>query len=122
MSKSFTEAQVPLLTVHDSYIVPEKYHMDLWEEMQEQYKALLLRGGHVDADAIDSFDMDWAYTKVKQSGYYDEELDHEEEGGGKEHLQKLKLKEEDLIETPEYQQRYASWLESDWLKFLNDTR
>ena len=118
--KSFTEAQVPILTVHDSYIVPEKYHMDLWEEMQEQYKALLLRGGHVDADAIDSFDMGWAYTKVKQSGYYDEEMDTEEEGGGAKHLAILQEKDEDLIETTAYQRRYSSWLESDYLKWLTE--
>ena len=109
--KSFTASNIPILTVHDSYLVPEQYNHDLFTEMLEAYKEIALEGQHIDADGLAGLETDLVYTKIKQLGYYDEAIDYEEAGGGEEHQKIVALKDKLLIETKAYQRRLSDFQE-----------
>ena len=69
--KSFTKDDIPLLAIHDSYIVPHQYKHDLLFEME---KAFI---DHSNVDKYLKVDADvWPkeMIKVKQKGYDDEYL------------------------------------------------
>ena len=61
--KTFTQSRVPILTVHDSYLVPEDYNRDLLAEMMKEYKAIGLEGKHLGGTGLASLDTDLAYTR-----------------------------------------------------------
>ena len=109
--KSFTASNIPILTVHDSYLVPEQYNHDLFTEMLEAYKEIALEGQHIEADGLAGLETELAYTKVQQLGYYDEAIDYEEAGGGEEHQKIVALKDKLLIETKAYQRRLSDFQE-----------
>ena len=61
-------------------------------------------------------ETDLAYTRVKQLGYLDEELDPEEPEGGELHQEMLALIEKELTETPAYKRglsAFKQWLERE---------
>ena len=114
--KTFTQSGVPILTVHDSYLVPEDYNRDLLAEMMKEYKAIGLGGKHLGGTGLASLETDLAYTRVKQLGYLDEEFDPEEPEGGELHQEILALREQELTATPAYKRRlsaFREWLERD---------
>jgi len=116
----YTAHGIPLLAVHDSYIVQEKYAYDLWEDMQKAVQNTLLEDGinlTITADMLPE-DQQWVgdqppYIRAVQMGYTDGLFNDEEEQGGEEHQAMIKLKNDHLIWCPEYVKRlnnFNAWL------------
>ena len=103
--KKFTADEVPVLTIHDSYMVPESYNHVLFSEMLVAFKAIGLEGKHLGGEGLSSLESDLAFTKVKQLGYVDELYDDEEPAGGKEHCDMDYQKSLDFKPTPAYNRR-----------------
>ena len=107
--KYFTEREVVVLPIHDSYVIQDRYGDELrlvMEELwREQIEALGAKTTTFDPVFKTDFDIS---PKLKQIGYYDELFDPEEEGGGIEH-KALKLKKTD----GKLSQRYME----EWMEF-----
>jgi len=111
---TFTNDQIPLLTIHDSYIVAEQHTEFLFSEMLKEWKAVALKGKHIKGTGLASIETDLAYTGVKQLGYRGEAYDIEEERGGKKHIKAMELKEKELKPCKGYLQRLSLW--NRWLE------
>ena len=105
----FTKRNTPCLSIHDSYIVPERYNLELFDTIQEAFANVTgltsERWGETSAANV--------HTPVVQDGYVDELIDPEEPGGGIEHQEMLTLKDKHLVVLPAYKRRlkdFQTWL------------
>ena len=97
---------IPVLAVHDSYIVWEEYGDDLREVMNEAWRVLSdLSENKITEDVFGTALP--TQVKTKQVGYFDEEFDHEEQGGGERHLEIISIKNHEYVS-----QRYLDDLQS----------
>ena len=104
----YTKLKIPLLAIHDSYVIEDKYHHDLWESMQNEYERVAIENGI--EKGVDQLGFpDNLRTNAIQYGYYDEEFDYEEEDGGAEHRAIVKDKEILFRKCHEYMQRFSSF-------------
>ena len=115
----YTEEGICLLPVHDSYIVEEKYSGLLHRDMQDAVHNTLLEDGidltqvEVNLPQAEEPLNEQPHIKAKQLGYVDELFDDEEEGGGEEHQEMIKIKHQHLTWCPEYVDRlneFNYWL------------
>jgi len=84
--KHFTDAEIVVLPIHDSYVVPEEYGEELRLVMEEFWREEIEKCG-ASSKVFDPIFQEEMETRpmVKQIGYHDELFDPEEEGGGAEH-------------------------------------
>jgi len=94
--KEFTKDNIPVLCVHDSYIVWEEYANDLHEVVNDAWRKLSRLSKKEITEDVFGTPMP-TNVKSKQIGYFDEEIDHEEEGGGKRHQEILALKASEYV-------------------------
>ena len=104
----YTKLKIPLLAIHDSYVIEDKYHHDLWESMQNEYERVAIENG-IEKGLDQLGFQDNLRTNAIQYGYYDEEFDYEEEDGGAEHRAIVKDKEILFMKCHEYMQRFSSF-------------
>ena len=107
----FTNLQVPVLTIHDSYVISENYAEDLHIQMQEAWKkATSLANQISEIDKVFGLRESLETTKVKQLGYIDElEVDDP-----KEHERIMREKEGQYV-SPRYRDgltAFREWLEN----------
>ena len=102
----FMAVEIPVLAVHDSYIVWEEHADDLRDVMNEAWRKLSSLPDNKLVEEVFGSDMPTA-VKTKQIGYFDEEFDHEEEGGGERHLEITAIKNNEYVS-----QRYLDDLDS----------
>ena len=97
---------IPVLAVHDSYIIWEEHADDLRDVMNEAWREL---SGLSNTKLIeDLFGASIPTSvKTKQIGYFDEEIDYEEEGGGERHKEIVSMKDDEYVS-----QRYLDELKS----------
>ncbi|HIB18590.1 MAG TPA: hypothetical protein EYO23_04895 [Alphaproteobacteria bacterium] len=120
--KHFTAKGIPVLTVHDSYVIQERYRDELMDQMDIAWQEVthlesedfqIVHGGYVAPDHL--VDHDAVYEKpvtdtaIKQIGYVDE-LEGED---WEEHLRIESLKESEYVS-----QRYSDNLElfREWVE------
>jgi len=103
---SFMADGIPVLAVHDSYIVWEEHADGLRDVMNEAWRKLSsLPDNKLMEDVFGTGMPTW--IKTKQIGYTDEEFDSEEEGGGERHLEIMSIKDNEYVS-----QRYLDDLEA----------
>ena len=108
----FTQNKVPVLPIHDSFVVPEDYASDLREAMRVAFQDV----GQVAVTGFtdDDYSIRNAGVALKQEGYLDELYDHYEPDGGAEHQQMLAMKDKYQPATPPHKARFRhfkAWLE-----------
>lgn len=108
----FVKDDVPILPVHDSFVVQEDYAPDLREAMRVAFQDI----GQVAVTGFtdDDYSIRNAGVALKQEGYLDELYDHYEPDGGAEHQQMLTMKDKYQPATPPHKARYRhfkAWLE-----------
>jgi hypothetical protein len=108
----FVKDEVPILPVHDSFVVPEDYAPDLREAMRLAFQDV----GQVAVTGFtdDDYSIRNAGVALKQEGYLDELYDHYEPDGGAEHQQMLAMKDKYQPATPPHKARFRhfkAWLE-----------
>jgi hypothetical protein len=105
----FTKRNVPCLSIHDSYIVPEQYNLELFDTIQEAFANVT----GLTSELWGETSAANVHTPVVQDGYVDELIDPEEPGGGIEHQEMLTLKDKHLVVLPAYKRRlkdFQTWL------------
>ena len=92
----FMKSGIPILSVHDSYIVWEKYADDLRECMNEEWRKF---SGLPNKKLVENvFGADLPTTiNIKQKGYYQEEYQPEEEEGGSLHQEIMSIKNKEHV-------------------------
>lgn len=88
--KHFTSISVPVLCIHDSYIVPEGYAGDLREMMRSAWGSNVSLTNHV-SNTWDKMLLET--TSIQQIGYTDEHIDVDPEG----HAERTAIKEREYI-------------------------
>ena len=110
----FTKDKVPVLPIHDSFIVQEDYASELREVMITAYQDVVqvaVAGGF----GPDDVSIRNAIIGLDQGGYIDELRDDEEPDGGAEHQELLAMKDRDLVAIPAHKARFRhfqQWLDT----------
>ena len=110
----FTRQRVPVLSVHDSYIVQEDCLDWLQGTMQEAFQEVVQL--EVTDQLTKELSIRNAYIRTEAGGYLDQEFDYEEPDGGEKHQEILALKEKDLIATQAHKRRletFKRWLNKE---------
>ena len=97
---------IPVLAVHDSYIIWEEHADDLREVMNEAWRELSGLSNNKLVEDVFGASIPTS-VKTKQIGYFDEEIDYEEEGGGERHREIMSMKDNEYVS-----QRYLNELKS----------
>ena len=101
----YTADGIPLLSVHDSYIIQEVYGDDLHERMQNAMRAV----APVPDDVDELFELP-NHTRIIQHGYFDEELGVDD----KKHAEMLHMKGQEYV-SEAYLKRlgdFRRWMDS----------
>ena len=110
----FTRQRVPVLSVHDSYIVQEDCLDWLQGTMQEAFQEVVQL--EVTDQLTKELSIRNAFIRTEAGGYLDQEFDYEEPDGGEKHQEILALKEKDLIATQAHKRRletFNRWLNKE---------